>query len=280
MKKLSFIAAIAIAVLLTACGGDNKTSGGDLAATAADSALVNEALEQSEVEEMSNVINSISGILDSIQVQENLLFKTDENASKQQVLERLSAFKALLARKEAEISKLQANNKSNKATIANLTKVTEYLKAELETKTKQIEKLTEAVQTKDAKISELRYNLGQMTAEREYLAEQNYQQDRQLNQVFYIIADKKELKDLGLVERAGAFGKKTANMSNIDESKFIKKDKRAVSKLKIDSKKPKLLTAKPASAYTLEQNEDGTSTLTITDPNAFWAASPYLIIQK
>jgi len=280
MKKLSFLAAIAIAVLFAACGGDNKTGNGDLAATAADSALVNEALEQSEVEEMSNVINSISGILDSIQVQENLLFKTDENASKQQVLERLRAFKALLARKEAEISKLQANNKSNKATIANLTKVTEYLKAELETKTKQIEKLTEAVQTKDAKISELRYNLGQMTAEREYLADQNYEQDKQLNQVFYIIADKKELKELGLVERAGVFGKKTANMSNVDASKFTKRDMRGLSKLKIDSKKPKLLTEKPASAYTLEQNEDGTSTLTITDPKAFWAASPYLIIQK
>lgn len=280
MKKLSFFAAIAIAVLMTACGGDNKSGSGDLAATAADSALVNEALEQQEVEEMSNVINSLSACLDSIQVQENLLFKTDENASKQQVLERLRAFKALLARKEAEISKLQANNKSNKATIANLTKLTEYLKSEIETKSKQVEKLTEAVQTKDAKISELRYNLGQMTAEREYLAEQNYQQDKQLNQVFYIIADKKELKELGLVERAGVFGKKTANMSNVDASKFTKRDMRGLSKLKIDSKKPRLLTEKPASAYTLEQNEDGTSTLTITDPKAFWAASPYLIIQK
>ncbi len=280
MKKLSFFAAIAIAVLMTACGGDNKSGSGDLAATAADSALVNEALEQQEVEEMSNVINSLSACLDSIQLQENLLFKADENASKQQVLERLRAFKDLLARKEAEISKLQANNKSNKATIANLTKLTEYLKLELETKSKQIEKLTEAVQTKDAKISELRYNLGQMTAEREYLAEQNYQQDKQLNQVYYIIADKKELKELGLTERAGIFGKKTANMSNVDASKFIKKDKRAVSKLKIDSKSPKLLTAKPANSYTLEKNDDGTSTLTITDPNAFWSASPYLIIQK
>ena len=280
MKKLSFFAAIAIAVLMTACGGDNKSGSGDLAATAADSALVNEALEQQEVEEMSNVINSLSACLDSIQVQENLLFKTDENASKQQVLERLRAFKDLLARKEAEISKLQANNKSNKATIANLTKVVDYLKAEINSKNKQIERLQERVQKLDGKISELAYDYQMTKSERDYLSEQNYQQDKQLNQVYYIIGDKKELKELGLTERAGIFGKKTANMSNVDASKFIKRDMRGLSKIKIDSKSPKLLTAKPASAYTLEKNDDGTSTLTITDPKTFWSASPYLIIQK
>lgn len=280
MKKLSFFAAIAIAVLMTACGGDNKSGSGDLAATAADSALVNEALEQQEVEEMSNVINSLSACLDSIQVQENLLFKTDENASKQQVLERLRAFKDLLARKEAEISKLQANNKSNKATIANLTKVVDYLKAEINSKNKQIERLQERVQKLDGKISELAYDYQMTKSERDYLSEQNYQQDKQLNQVYYIIGDKKELKELGLTERAGIFGKKTANMSNVDASKFIKRDMRGLSKIKIDSKSPKLLTAKPANSYTLEKNDDGTSTLTITDPKTFWSASPYLIIQK
>ena len=280
MKKLSFFAAIAIAVLMTACGGDNKSGSGDLAATAADSALVNEALEQQEVEEMSNVINSLSACLDSIQVQENLLFKTDENASKQQVLERLRAFKDLLARKEAEISKLQANNKSNKATIANLTKVVDYLKAEINSKNKQIERLQERVQKLDGKISELAYDYQMTKSERDYLSEQNYQQDKQLNQVYYIIGTSKELKELGLTQRAGLLGKKTANMSNVDASKFIKRDMRGLSKIKIESKSPKLLTAKPAESYTLEKNDDGTSTLTITDPKAFWSASPYLIIQK
>ncbi|MBQ9186620.1 MAG: hypothetical protein IJ144_02195 [Prevotella sp.] len=279
MKKLSFLATFAVALMLCACNGKSGSSDA-LADITSDSTLVNEALAQEEVQEMEGVINALSACLDSIQVQENLLFKADENASKQQVLERLRAFKDLLGRKQAEINNLTANNKSNKATIANLNKMVDFLKQELETKTKQIAKLEEAVEKKDARISELRYDLNVVTQEREYLADQNYEQDKQLNQVFYIIADKKELKELGLVERAGFLGKKTANMSNIDQSKFIKKDKRYVTTLKIDSKKPKLLTPKPESSYTLEKNEDGTSTLTITDQQAFWAASPYLIIQK
>ena len=265
--------------MLCACNGKSGSSDA-LADITSDSTLVNEALAQEEVQEMEGVINALSACLDSIQVQENLLFKADENASKQQVLERLRAFKDLLGRKQAEINNLTANNKSNKATIANLNKMVDFLKQELETKTKQIAKLEEAVEKKDARISELRYDLNVVTQEREYLADQNYEQDKQLNQVFYIIADKKELKELGLVERAGFLGKKTANMSNIDQSKFIKKDMRGLSSLNIDSKKPKLLTPKPESSYTLEKNEDGTSTLTITDPKTFWAASPYLIIQK
>lgn len=279
MKKLSFFALFGAAVLMVACKG-NSGEASQLADAKIDSLMVVEALEKEEVEEMENVINSLSACLDSIQVQENLLFKTDENASKQQVLERLRAFKALLASKQEQINKLNTSNKANKTTIANLQKVTDYLKAELETKAKQIAKLEEAVQKKDAKISELRYDLDAVTAEREYLADQNYEQDQQLNQVFYIIADKKELKALDLVERAGAFGKKTAKLTNVDQGKFIKKDKRYVTTLKIDSKKPKLLTPKPESSYTLEKNDDGTSTLTITDQQAFWAASPYLIIQK
>lgn len=279
MKKLSFLATFAVALMLCACNGKSGSSDA-LADITSDSTLVNEALAQEEVQEMEGVINALSACLDSIQVQENLLFKADENASKQQVLERLRAFKDLLGRKQAEINNLTANNKSNKATIANLNKMVDFLKQELETKTKQIAKLEEAVEKKDARISELRYDLNVVTQEREYLADQNYEQDKQLNQVFYIIADKKELKELGLVERAGFLGKKTANMSNIDQSKFIKKDMRGLSSLNIDSKKPKLLTPKPESSYTLEKNEDGTSTLTITDPKTFWAASPYLIIQK
>jgi hypothetical protein len=48
----------------------------------------------------------------------------------------------------------------------------------------------------------------------------------------------------------------------------------------IESKSPKLITAKPESSYELTKNADGTTTLKITDAKAFWSVSPYLIIQK
>lgn len=279
MKKLSFLAAIAVAVLLTACNGSGNSSAESADASGDTTALINAALEQQEVEEMSNVINSLSACLDSIQLQENLIFKNSENASKKEVLERLRAFKDLLARKQAEINKLSANNKSNKATIANLNKVTEYLKAELESKTKQIEKLTEAVEKKDAKISELRYDLNIMSQQREALIDDNVRQDQIINEVFYIVADKKTLKNLGLTT-GGGLRKTKADYANLDESKFTRRDKRGLKTIQINSKNPKLLTEKPASSYELIKNEDKTTTLKIIDTQAFWAASPYLIVME
>ena len=263
MKKLFILVAVVATVSLYSCKDGAKT-GEAVALT--DSTIVDEPLVNQEVEDMVALINNVAGVLDSIQVQEKMLFKEQEGDSKEQVLERLSAFKDLLARKQAQINQLSGANKSNKLAIAN-------------EKTARIAKLEELVEKKDISISELRYDVNQLSAESEYLKDQNYEQDKQLNAVYYIVAEKKELKELGLLE-GGALSKKRANYANIDQTKFIKKDMRGFETLVIESKSPKLITAKPESSYELTKNNDGTTTLKITDAKAFWAASPYLIIQK
>lgn len=276
MKKLFILVAVVATVSLYSCKDGAKT-GEAVALT--DSTIVDEPLVNQEVEDMVALINNVAGVLDSIQVQEKMLFKEQEGDSKEQVLERLSAFKDLLARKQAQINQLSGANKSNKLAIANLQKIVDFLNQQLEEKTARIAKLEELVEKKDISISELRYDVNQLSAESEYLKDQNYEQDKQLNSVFYIVAEKKELKELGLLE-GGALSKKRANYANIDQTKFIKKDMRGFETLVIESKSPKLITAKPESSYELTKNNDGTTTLKITDAKAFWAASPYLIIQK
>ncbi len=276
MKKLFILVAVVATVSLYSCKDGAKT-GEAVALT--DSTIVDEPLVNQEVEDMVALINNVAGVLDSIQVQEKMLFKEQEGDSKEQVLERLSAFRDLLARKQAQINQLSGANKSNKLAIANLQKMVDYLNQQLEEKTARIAKLEELVEKKDISISELRYDVNQLSAESEYLKDQNYEQDKQLNSVFYIVAEKKELKELGLLE-GGALSKKRANYANIDQTKFIKKDMRGFETLVIESKSPKLITAKPESSYELTKNNDGTTTLKITDAKAFWAASPYMIIQK
>lgn len=276
MKKLFFLVAVATTVTFYSCKDSAKT--GEVVALT-DSTLVDEPLVNQEVEDMVALINNVAGVLDSIQIQEKMLFKAEEGDSKQQVLERLSAFKDLLARKQAQINQLSGANKSNKLAIANLQKMVDFLNQQLEEKTERITQLEELVERKDVSISALRYNVDQLSAESEYLKDQNFEQDQQLNQVFYIVAEKKELKELGLLE-GGGLSKKRANYANIDQTKFTKKDMRGFQTLVIESKSPKLITEKPASSYELTKNDDGTSTLKITDAEAFWAASPYLIIQK
>ena len=47
----------------------------------------------------------------------------------------------------------------------------------------------------------------------------------------------------------------------------------------VNAKKAKLITSHPAGSYKMDAVEGKTDKLTITDPNAFWSVSKYLVIQ-
>ena len=280
MKVVKFLVAGLVLASLVACDKlakvafPNDSSDADTEAVQAD-----EALEQKEVEQMSELINAVAMSLDSIQVQEQMVTRMDESTPKDEILSRLQAFKDLLDRKKKEIDLLTAESLSNKSTIANLKKTLEYLNQQLEEKSERIAKLEEAVRTRDATISELREEVDALNIKAGQLEEKNIAQENQLNEAFYIVAPKKELKNLGLLS-GGFLSKKRANYSNIDNSVFKKVDVRIFKTLVINSKSPKLMTEKPASSYMLTKNDDGTSTLTITNAKDFWGASPYLIIME
>lgn len=154
----------------------------------------------------------------------------------------------------------------------------EYLNAQLAEKTARIAELEELVQTKDVKIDELRYNVKELTNESDYLKEQNYQQDKELNKRYYCVGSKKELSEKGLL-KGGFLKKKKVNSAAIDKSLFKVVDVRSFKTLKLQSKKPKLVSGNPQGSYTIEKNGDGTSTLTVVDAEKFWNASVFLIIE-
>ena len=253
------------------------------AVTADTTAVDGEQLENKEVEEMASLINSVAECLDSIQLQEKMLYNQKEGTTdKQQVLAELRSFKDLLARKQQQINDLQAKNasqeKASKKTVANLQKMVNYLNAQLAEKSERIAQLEELVETKNVKISELLNSLNVLQVESDYLMDQNVKQDKQLNARYYCVGTKKELKEKGLLK--GGFLKKTKVDNNaVDNSLFKRVDERSFKTLTINSKKPKLMTNTPADSYTLTSNGDGTSTLTITDAKKFWNVSYYLIIE-
>lgn len=277
IKSAMLILMVAISFASFVSCGNNKN------AQPNDAKAVAEALEDKEVEEMSSLINSVSLCLDSIQVQENMIFNNPEGTTdKQHMLAQLRAFKDLLARKQQQIADLtaksEAQNKKSKKTIASLNKMVDYLNAQLAEKSARIEELEKLVETKDVKINELNLNLSTVTTEKEGLKEQNAQQDKELNTRYYVAASKKELSEKGLL-KGGFLKKKKVNNAALDKGLFKSVDMRHFKTLKFDSKKAKVVSGNPEGSYTIEHNADGTSTLTIVDPAKFWNASPYLVIQ-
>ena len=277
MKKSLLFASLLVAAFFVSC---NKSQSGD---KASDSISVKEVLQEEEVDQMSLLINEVSSCIDSIQLQENLVFSAQEGTTdREKMLIKLRSLKDLLARKQSQINALTNENakisESSKQTIQNLQKMVDFISAQLAEKTKQVESLEQLVQNKDVKIDELRYDLNELSKESEYLKEQNYQQDREMNKVYYIVATKKDLKDLGLL-KSKVLSKKVQS-DNIEKEIFKVGDKRSLKTIPVGDKDAKLLSNNPQSSYTITTNEAGEVVLEITDAEKFWSISPFLIIQK
>ena len=278
MKTVKILVVGFVFTALVAC--DKLSNFANQVFGGADMEMLNEAsLQEQEVEQMTSMLKSVALSLDSIQAQELMLTQFDESTPKDTMLLQLRTLREMLDRKKAEIALMTADIVSNKGAIALLNRVLEYLNLQLEEKSANIAKFEENVRTREAKIAELRDRVDVLTVESGNLKAKNNEQEKRLNEVFYLVGTKNELKNLGLLS-GNALSKKRANYSNINNSEFHRVDARSFNTLVIDSKSPKLLTEKPASSYTLTKNGDGTTTLKITNAKEFWESSPYLIIMQ
>lgn len=276
MKAVKILIAGLMLTALAACDNISNLTSRMLGV---DQELLDATIPPEEAEQMSLMLQSVALSLDSIQEQEFLLNQFDDSTPKEVILAQLETYKEMLDRKKVEIDNLTADSISDKGAIADLKRVMEFLSLQLEEKSANIAKFEEAVKKREAKIAELRGAVDVLTVESDNLKAKNDEQEKRLNQVFYIVGTKNELKNLGLLS-GNALSKKRANYSNINNSQFHEVDARSFSTLVIDSKSPKLLIEKPASSYTMTKNNDGTTTLKITNSEEFWETSPYLIVMQ
>ena len=66
--------------------------------------------------------------------------------------------------------------------------------------------------------------------------------------------------------------------SSFNKEYFTKIDIRVDKEIKLYSTSAKLLTAHPASSYTLQRDANKQYVLRITDPLTFWSTSKYLVV--
>lgn len=242
---------------------------------------------QAANDNMTEVIGTIAGAMNEMANDEGLLF-VDDNGNdlkdKSAVLSRMKTFRDHMADQRAQLEKLKKQSGGAWAQNSKLKELVAELEAQIAEKDAKIAEMEATLADKNASIADLKGKLAIETAAKEkaeeardHYIEVAQNQDIELNTAYYIVDTKSNLKAAGLME--GVF-RKRANYANLDNTKFTKVDIRDCTSLVIESKKPKLITEKPASSYNLEVNADGTTTLSITDPASFWSASPYLIIQK
>lgn len=280
MKKLFFMVCCA-ALLMTGCK-DGKNAPGLASVQQTDSLNDVIAQKDSEINEMMGTLNDIEEGFRLINEAENrvALLKNGEGTSKKQNLKENIQFIAERMKQNRElIAKLQKQLESSTLKGGQLKKTIDNLTAQLEEKDKQLLALREELDKKDIHISELDETIGNLNTNVSNLSADNQQkaetinaQDKQLNTAWYVFGTKKELKGQHILE-----GGKVMN-GNFNKNYFTKVDIRNTTEIKLYSKSAKLLTAHPASSYSLTHDASNQYVLRITNPQIFWSTSKYLVV--
>lgn len=280
MKKLFFMVCCA-ALLMTGCK-DGKNAPGLASVQQTDSLNDVIAQKDSEINEMMGTLNDIEEGFRLINEAENrvALLKNGEGTSKKQNLKENIQFIAERMKQNRElIAKLQKQLESSTLKGGQLKKTIDNLTAQLEEKDKQLLALRGELDKKDIHISELDETIGNLNTNVSNLSADNQQkaetinaQDKQLNTAWYVFGTKKELKGQHILE-----GGKVMN-GNFNKNYFTKVDIRNTTEIKLYSKSAKLLTAHPASSYSLTHDASKQYVLRITNPQIFWSTSKYLVV--
>ena len=280
MKKLFFMVCCA-ALLMTGCK-DGKNAPGLASVQQTDSLNDVIAQKDSEINEMMGTLNDIEEGFRLINEAENrvALLKNGEGTSKKQNLKENIQFIAERMKQNRElIAKLQKQLESSTVKGGQLKKTIDNLTAQLEEKDKQLLALREELDKKDIHISELDETIGNLNTNVSNLSADNQQkaetinaQDKQLNTAWYVFGTKKELKGQHILE-----GGKVMN-GNFNKNYFTKVDIRNTTEIKLYSKSAKLLTAHPASSYSLTHDASKQYVLRITNPQILWSTSKYLVV--
>lgn len=279
MRKLFLFACCAV-FALTSCN-DKKAE--QRASAQADSLNQVIAQKDTEINDMLSTLNDIQEGFQAINEAEGRvnIAKGGEGGSRSKQLKENVAFIAQrMAENRELIEKLKKQVANGNYKGSQLQKTIENLMKQLEAKEAELTKLRAELDAKDIHIAELdetvnnlNTNVSNLTAEGQQKSQVISNQDKQLNTAWYVFGTKKELKEQHIVEDGKVL------TANFNKNYFTKIDIRVDKEIKLYSKSAKLLTAHPASSYSLTRDANKQYVLRITNPQIFWSTSKYLVIQ-
>ena len=280
MKKLFIFAMCAIA--LASCNEGAKKAE---AQARAERDSLNQVIAQKDDEindMMTTLIDIEEGFREITEAQNRVtLAKSGEGTNtKQRIAENFQFIQSMMQQNKDLINKLKQQVRESSIKGDKLKKVIANLTEQMETKDKQITELVEQLELKNIHIGELKYAINTLKEDTQSLQDENEAQsktinaqDKQLNTAWFAYGTKDELKKQKILDGGKVL------QANFNKEYFTKIDIRVDKEIKLYSKSAKLLTTHPASAYTLQQDANKQYVLRITDPQAFWSTSKYLVVQ-
>lgn len=280
MKKL-FILAMS-ALCLTACNQENKKQQEALLAQQRDSLSQIIAQKDSEINDMLGTLNDIEeGFreINEAQGRVALAQRGEGSSSAARIKENMQFIQNTMKENREMINKLKQRLRESTVASEQLKRTIDNLTAQLVEKDNELKRLREELEQKDIHIAELDETIADLNENVTSLKEDNSQknetintQDKQLNTAWFVFGTKKELKEQNILKDGKVL------QQNFNKEYFTKIDIRVDKEIKLYSRDAEMLTAHPASAYTLQRDANKQYVLRITNPDLFWSTSKYLVI--
>ena len=280
MKKL-FILAIG-AFAMASCNQEAVKKAEVAATQQRDSLEQIIAQKDNEINDMMTTLSDIEeGFREITEAQSRVtLAKQGEGTNTMvRIKENMQFIQAAMKQNKELINKLKQQVRESTVKGTQLKKIIDNLTQQMETKDKQIQTLREELDKKDIhiaeldeKVADLNTNVTNLTADNTEKQQTINTQDKALHSGWFVFGTKKELKEQNILSSGEVL------RSNFNKEYFTKIDIRIDKEIKLYSKSAEILTSHPASSYTLQRDANTQYVLRITNPEAFWATSKYLVI--
>ena len=236
--------------------------------------------EINDMLEMFNLIEDGFQAINEAQGRVTVERSGEGTGSAARIRENMAFIQETMAQNKELIEKLRLRLRESSVATEQLRKTLDNLTRQMEQKEQELTALRQELEQKDIHIAELDEQVATLNSDVEQLKDDNAQkdavistQDKNLHAAWYAFGTKRELRDNGVLQRGEVL------QGEFNREYFTKIDIRVDKEIRLLSRDAKLLTNHPAGSYTLQRDANKQYVLRITNPDQFWAASRYLVIQ-
>lgn len=240
-------------------------------------------------DQLLSLVNDINSGMEQIKQLENILTVSNNlpgetTTQREQIQSDIAAIQKALQDRRERLAELEKKLSNSSLTNNNLRNTIASLRSQIDAQTQEIATLKDNLgqaQTRigqlDAAVDSLNTTVTTVTDQRNVAQAESVSLANELNTCYYAIGSKSELKDRHIIE-TGFLRKTKLLKGDFDQSFFTTADKRTLTRIALHSKKAEILTNQPEGSY-LYDYDNGQAVLVITNPDAFWSLSNYLVVK-
>lgn len=239
--------------------------------------MLHNARKNEEIAAFTQYLDAIQSDLDGIKMQElelTSLVNVEENSiSSDQIRDDIKGMSILLDNNREKIARLKSKITQKDGQLGEFKVTLDILEQNLEQKAQALVALSNELTDREIRIGLLQKEQALLLTELDMMVED-------MNRVYYLIGEFKDLQELGVAEKSGGIlglGRVKSLVKDLDLTEFVEGDESEITEIPLFCSSATVLTAHPANSYELIEQEQ-VEYLKIIDPASFWSSSKHLCV--